>query len=77
MDIVAERGKTYGGQDDGYANLRRIAQLWSAYLGHPVTAHDVSWLMVLMKASRSRQDPAHLDNYTDARGYADLAERLR
>lgn len=75
--IVAERAQSYGGEGDGYANLRRIAGLWSAYLGVPVTAHDVCWLMVLLKSSRSSQDPSKLDNYVDGHGYLDLAERLR
>lgn len=74
MGIVEERGKSYG---SGEENLTRIARLWSSYLGTPVTAHDVCWLMVLLKSSRSRQDPDHLDNYLDAKGYTDLAERLR
>jgi hypothetical protein len=74
MGIVEERGKSYG---NGDANLTRIAGLWSAYLGTPVTAHDVCWMMVLLKASRSKQDPGHLDNYVDGHGYLELAERLR
>ena len=77
MRIVDERAAHYGGEADGYANLRRIAALWGAYLGTPVTAHDVCWLMVLLKASRSKTDPKHLDSYLDAHGYTELAERLR
>lgn len=75
--IVEERGRSYGGQEDGYENMRRIARLWTGYLGTPVTAHDVAWMMVLLKASRSRQDPEHLDNYTDAHGYVQLCQELR
>lgn len=75
MDIVTERAKDYGSGDE---NLTRIAGLWSAYLGTPITAHDVCWLMVLLKASRARQDGgAKDDNFTDAHGYLTLAERLR
>lgn len=76
MSVIEQRGESYGGESDGYENLRRIARLWSAYLDVQVTAHDVTWLMTLLKASRSRQDPDHVDNYTDAAGYVDLARAL-
>lgn len=74
MGIVEERGRSYG---NGDANLTRIANLWSAYLGVPVTAQDVCWLMVLLKSSRARQDPGNPDNTLDGRGYLELAERFR
>ena len=77
MSIVDERGKSYGGEADGYANIRRIAALWSAYLGTEVTPHDCCWMMTLLKASRSKNDPANADNYLDGHGYLDLAERLQ
>ena len=73
-DIIEERAKHYG---DPGMNVRRIAALWGAYLGVDVTAHDVAWMMVLLKASRSKVDPDHLDNYEDAHGYTDIAESLR
>lgn len=75
MDILNLRASDYG---SGEENLTRIAGLWSAYLGTPITAHDVCWLMVLLKASRARQDAgAKDDNFLDAHGYLTLAERLR
>lgn len=74
MGIVEERGKSYG---NGDTNLNRIAALWSAYTGIELTAHDVCWMMVLLKSSRSRQDPANADNYIDGHGYLQLAERLQ
>ena len=74
MTIIDERAKTYG---DPATNLGRIAGLWTAYLDHSVTAHDVAQMMVLVKISRSKADPGHADNYTDARGYTDLAEMLQ
>lgn len=79
MDIVEERARTYGGEADGYTHLHRTAHLWTAYLGTEVTAHDVCWLLTMMKASRAKQDPARADgeNYRDAHGYVTLAERLR
>lgn len=74
MDILAQRAVSYG---DGDENLTRISRLWSGYLGVDVTVHDVAWLMVLLKASRSRQDPLNDDNYIDGIGYLRLAERFK
>lgn len=76
MSIVDERAAHYGPGDE---NLSRIARMWTAYLNprKPLTATDVCWMMVMLKASRAKIDPDHLDNYTDAHGYVTLAERLR
>jgi hypothetical protein len=73
MNIVDERGKDYG---DAAANHRRIAALWSAYLGTHVSAHDVAMCMVLVKVSRAKAGRKD-DNYTDMAGYAEIARRLR
>lgn len=72
--IVDERAESYGPVGP---NIERTASLWSAYLGTTVTAHDVGWLMVLLKASRSKQDSENRDNYLDAHGYIEIAEVLR
>ena len=72
MDIIKERGKDYG---PASVNLQRTADLWSAYLGVPITIEQVCICMTLVKISRmaaSRKD----DNYTDARAYLTLAEDL-
>lgn len=74
MKILQERGKSYGPIGP---NMERIAALWSAYLDTPITGHDVAWMMVLLKISRSRQDPSHADNYLDAQGYTTIAEMLQ
>lgn len=74
VKILDERAKHYGPVGP---NIERIAALWSAYLGTQVTAHDVGWMMVLLKCSRSRVDPNHLDNYEDAHGYVGIAETMR
>jgi Domain of unknown function (DUF6378) len=74
MNIVEQRAEHYG---SGHENLLRIADLWSAYLGVPITASEVCWMMVMLKASRAKVNAEHLDNYLDAHGYLDLAERLR
>lgn len=78
MSIIEDRARHYG---PGDANLSRIAAMWSGYLGlrnPPLTAHDVCWMMTLVKASRARQDGGqHLDNFVDAHGYITLAEQFR
>jgi hypothetical protein len=74
-DILKQRGESYGSVSRG-GNITRIAALWSAYLNIEITEHDVGWLMVLLKASRSKADPSLEDNYLDACGYVDIARTL-
>ena len=73
MSIVDERAQHYGNPKP---NMERTAALWSAYLGHTVTAHDVAICMILVKVSRSKVSN-HPDNYLDIAGYASIAETLR
>ena len=73
MSIVDKRAEHYG---DPKPNMERTAALWSAYLGHEVTAHDCCVLMILLKCSRSKVS-AHDDNYLDIAGYAEIAKALR
>lgn len=70
MSIVDERSQHYG---DPGPNMERTAELWSAYLGVPLTAHDVSMCMILVKVSRARVS-FHPDNYDDIAGYAEIAK---
>lgn len=72
MNIVDERASIYG---EPTPNMERTAQMWSAYLGIPVTAHDVAMCMILVKVSRSKFI-FHEDNYTDIRGYALIASEV-
>lgn len=72
-DILQERGVSYGPPS---VNISRIAALWSSYLGVQISGTDVGWMMAMLKASRSRQDPANADNYLDAHGYITIAEEL-
>ena len=73
MDIVEQRAEHYG---DPKPNMERTAALWSAYLGHEVTAHDVAICQILVKISRAKVSE-HSDNYLDIRGYSVIAEALR
>lgn len=60
-----DRNATYGPPRDNHS---RTAELWSAYLGIPLTYRDVCWMNVLQKASRDRHYP-QLDNLVDGAGY--------
>ena len=53
-------------------NHSRTAALWSAYLGHPVTARQVCMLNILQKISRDVHHSKR-DNLVDIAGYAENA----
>ena len=76
MSIVNQRAEQYG---DPRPNMERTAALWSAYLGHEITAHDCAQMMVLLKVSRSKVPNVgkHDDNYEDQIGYTEIARMLR
>ena len=65
--IHGDRNKTY---DTPTKNFERIAQLWSAYLGHEVTVADVAVLNVLQKIARLHHSPKHYDSWVDVAGCA-------
>ncbi len=71
--VEGQRAQDYG---DIQANFTRIAGLWSAYLGVCITAHDVAYMMVLLKVSRLRQNTRHKDGLIDIVGYSLCADRL-
>jgi hypothetical protein len=49
--------------------------MWTAYLGHPVTAADVCNMMVLLKVARLRNGP-HRDSNVDGAGYMALGAEM-
>ena len=73
MKIVKQRAELYG---DPGPNFERTAALWSAYLGHDISPHDVAMCMVLIKVSRCKAGD-NADNYLDIQGYASIAQDLR
>ncbi|CAB5216963.1 hypothetical protein UFOVP199_19 [uncultured Caudovirales phage] len=77
MNIINTRAQHYGDINKGQGNMHRIAGMWSTFLGIEITEHEAAWMMVLLKASRSKQDPHHTDDYLDAHGYIDIAEQLQ
>lgn len=63
--VDEERYKQYG---DPKKNLKRIADMWSGYLEHPVTPEDVAMMMVMVKISRSKSRYSR-DNAVDGVAY--------
>lgn len=80
-DIVqGARNTTHG---DKERSFQAIASLWNAYLKQRpagpegvITAHDVAWMMVLMKMARSHHGTANRDHFVDAAGYAAIAGEI-
>jgi hypothetical protein len=66
--VLGDRAKDYGHPK---VNIQKIADGWTAYLGIPVTPHDVCQLMVILKAMRSRHG-YHRDTTVDIAGYAQV-----
>lgn len=71
--VTKDRQNTYGTPESNFAC---IANLWSAYLGVPVTANQVAVMMILLKISRTKTSPSYEDNYVDIAGYAACAAEL-
>jgi hypothetical protein len=73
VDILHSRGTQYG---HPISNHKRIAELWSAYLGYPIQPNEVAICMCLVKISRQAEDPRVADNYKDALGYIAIAQTI-
>lgn len=58
---------------DKLTNHQNIAELWSAYTGQVITAHDVAIMMVLLKVARTKAGRFNPDDYIDMAGYAGCA----
>lgn len=64
--ITQDRNSQYGEPEDAFD---LIAQYWTVYFNHRVTAVDVAILMTLLKIARMRASPEKADHYADAAGY--------
>ena len=58
-----------------HESFKRIAGMWSAYLGIPVGELDVCKMMILLKVSRAK-DSNQRDSYVDIVGYVGCADKL-
>ena len=65
--VMGDRNKDYSSPQ---ANFDQTAELWSAYMGHQFSAHDVAVMMILVKVARLTTSPGKLDNWVDIAGYA-------
>lgn len=64
--VNGDRREAYGSPLDDFS---RTAKMWSAILGHEVTAEQVGLCMCAVKISRQVNAPK-LDNMVDLAGYA-------
>lgn len=65
--VCGQRVDDYGSPED---NFTIIADLWSIYTGHKLTAVDVSMMMSMLKIARIKTGTATEDSFIDLAGYA-------
>lgn len=70
--VSDDRGHHYG---PPHVNHARTAKLWSAYLGHEITAEQVCMLNILQKIGRSMHQITR-DTLVDIAGYARNVEMI-
>ena len=70
--ITGPRAKDYGDKYDNHVN---IAELWSSYLDHRISPHDVAICMALVKIARLKHRRTK-DCYIDIAGYAAIASEI-
>lgn len=66
--INGDRAADYG---DAKQNFQDIADMWTVYLGTPVSRQDVAVCMILVKAARLMKNNKD-DSWIDICGYAAL-----
>lgn len=74
-DIISgARQEEYGKPEDSF---QKIADYWSIYLGHQVSAQDVALMMVMLKVARVPDGKkASRDTMVDIAGYAAIGSTL-
>ena len=70
--ITGPRAEDYG---DKYNNHVNISELWSSYLDHRISPHDVAICMALVKIARLKHRRTK-DCYIDIAGYAAIASEI-
>jgi hypothetical protein len=65
--VYGDRQEAYG---DAHETFSRIALIWEAVLGTPVTPIQVACCMVGLKMARLFASPLHRDSVVDIAGYA-------
>jgi hypothetical protein len=69
---IEDRQDTHG---PAYINHRRIADLWTAYLEHPISPEQVAICLGLMKVARSMHSSIR-DHYIDGAAYFAIAGEM-
>ena len=72
--IEGDRASEYG---DKIINHGNIAKLWSAYLDHPLTGHEVAVMMCLLKIARTKLGKRTRDTYVDGAAYMAIAGEIQ
>ena len=72
--IEGTRAIEYG---DKIINHGNIAKLWSTYLDHPLTGHEVAVMMCLLKIARTKVGKRTRDTYVDAVAYMAIAGEIQ
>lgn len=65
--VCKNRENDYGSPEDSF---QTIANLWTAYLDHGVSAKDVAVMMALLKIARIKTGTFKADSWVDLAGYA-------
>ena len=72
--VSGARQEEYGKPEDSF---QKIADYWGTYLDHPISAQDVSLMMVLLKVARvPKGKKASRDTMVDIAGYAAIGSTL-
>ena len=71
--IDGDRNQEYG---DPREMHQRAADIYNAYRGAMLTAHDVAMILLSVKLARLSHMPDHRDSYVDICGYAGIAYEI-
>jgi hypothetical protein len=74
MLVEGDRASEYGNKVINHGN---IAKLWSAYLDHPLTGHEVAVMMCLLKIARTKLGKRTRDTYADGAAYMAIAGEIQ
>lgn len=72
--IVSGDRQTMNGKPE--RSFAQLAQMWSAYLGVPVTDVDCAQMLALLKMVRAKSGVTKGDHFVDQAGYSALAGEL-
>lgn len=71
--IDGQRREDYGPPEESF---RRIADMWQAILGMPISSKQVCLLLAALKIARAANNPNHEDSWIDLAGYAGLGSEV-